>query len=334
MKHTRTRTFIQRTLAAALAVSVAALALSGCAPTGKASASSDAGAGSGASSGKIQVVSSLNTWGNLAEIVGGDFVSVKSIISDPLQDPHSYQATVRDQLAVSKARFVLANGAGYDNFIDSLGMAAKKGVFHIASNLTNPSYGTNPHIWYSIAADREASLLIAHQLGEIEPQHAAYFTQNAAQFNTRMALLQVHQTGLTQGNDIHVLSVESIADLMLNESGIKIATPKDFALAVQNNTDISPKALAEAKALITTGKVQLLVLNAQESSPAGKALAAAASATSAGSASATDGAKPVAVISMSELLPAGKNFVDWMTDNVATIENALVKTGVLKAPTA
>ena len=309
----------KRVLASALAATVVIISLAGCAQNGGASAGT-----SGSNDKKIQVVASVNTWGNLAEIVGGDFVTVKSLISDPLQDPHSYQATARDQLAVSKAQFVLANGAGYDNFIDTLGMAAKKGVFHISSNLTNPSFGTNPHIWYSLAADREAALLIAHQLGAIAPEHAAYFTQNAAQFNTRLALLQVHETGLTQGQEIHVLSVESIADLMLNESGIKISTPKDFELAVQNGTDISPKALDEAKQLIADGNVQLLVLNAQESSAAGKALGAAASA----------GSKPVAVISMSELLPQGKNFVDWMTENVSEIENALVKIGVLKAPTA
>jgi zinc/manganese transport system substrate-binding protein len=316
-------------MAALLAVSVVALTATGCAPSGSSSGTASADTGSNA---KIQVVASINTWGNLAEIVGGDYVTVKSIISDPLQDPHSYQATVRDQLAVSKARFVLANGAGYDSFMDTLAMSAKKGVFHIASNLTNPSYGTNPHIWYSIAADREAAQLIAHQFGAIAPEHAAYFTQNAAKFNTRMALLQMHQTGLTQGNDIRVLSVESLADLMLNESGIKIATPKAYELAVQNDIDISPKALAEAKALITDGKVQLLVLNAQESSPASKALAAAAEATA--SASKAAGRKPVAVVSMSELLPPGKDFIEWMVDNVAAIENALIKTGVLKEPTA
>jgi zinc/manganese transport system substrate-binding protein len=129
-----------------------------------------------------------------------------------------------------------------------------------------------------------------------------------------------------------VLSVESLADLMLNESGIKISTPKAYELAVQNDIDISPKALAEAKALITDGKVQLLVLNAQESSPASKALAAAAEATA--SASSAAGRKSVAVVSMSELLPPGKDFIEWMVDNVAAIENALIKSGVLKEPTA
>jgi zinc/manganese transport system substrate-binding protein len=38
----------------------------------------------------------------------------------PTQDPHSYEASAQDQLALSKAALVVENGGGYDPFIDSL----------------------------------------------------------------------------------------------------------------------------------------------------------------------------------------------------------------------
>lgn len=44
----------------------------------------------------------------MAERIGGGKVQVTSIISDPDQDPHSYEANTRNQLALSKARVVIS----------------------------------------------------------------------------------------------------------------------------------------------------------------------------------------------------------------------------------
>ena len=45
---------------------------------------------------------------------------VSSIINRTSQDPHSYEATTQDKLAVSKAELVVENGGGYDDFIHTL----------------------------------------------------------------------------------------------------------------------------------------------------------------------------------------------------------------------
>lgn len=68
----------------------------------------------------VQVVASTNVYGSLAEQIGGDRVEVTSIITSATQDPHSYEATARDQLAVQRAGLVIENGGGYDAFIDTL----------------------------------------------------------------------------------------------------------------------------------------------------------------------------------------------------------------------
>ncbi|MGN9760983.1 metal ABC transporter solute-binding protein, Zn/Mn family, partial [Streptomyces sp. SD31] len=57
---------------------------------------SDSGSGTGAaqspaSSSAIPVVASTNVYGDLAEQIGAGKVEVTSIISDPDQDPHSYE---------------------------------------------------------------------------------------------------------------------------------------------------------------------------------------------------------------------------------------------------
>src|SRR6478609_11298297 len=68
------------------------------------------------SPGTINVVASTNVYGDIARAIGGDKVSVTAIITKTSQDPHSYEATAQDRLAISKAELVIENGGGYDGF--------------------------------------------------------------------------------------------------------------------------------------------------------------------------------------------------------------------------
>jgi zinc/manganese transport system substrate-binding protein len=89
-----------------------ALVLAGCAGT----ASGD----DAAADGRLSVVASTNVYGQIAAEVGGDLIDVTSIVTNESQDPHSFEPSARDQLAVSKADLVIENGGGYDAFIDGL----------------------------------------------------------------------------------------------------------------------------------------------------------------------------------------------------------------------
>ncbi|MGO2684457.1 MAG: metal ABC transporter solute-binding protein, Zn/Mn family [Microbacterium sp.] len=103
---------MQKLRAAAL-LTASAFVLAGCAST--AGADSDGG-----DDGLIQVTASTNIYGSLAEQIGGDRVEVTTIIDSATQDPHSYEATARDRLAVQDVDLVIENGGGYDAFIDTL----------------------------------------------------------------------------------------------------------------------------------------------------------------------------------------------------------------------
>jgi zinc/manganese transport system substrate-binding protein len=89
-----------------------ALTLAGCAAaSGSADVQGD---------GRIAVVASTNVYGEIAAEIGGDAVEVTSIVSSVSQDPHSFEPSARDQLAVSGADLIIENGGGYDAFIDAL----------------------------------------------------------------------------------------------------------------------------------------------------------------------------------------------------------------------
>lgn len=68
----------------------------------------------------VSIVASTSVYGQIASEIAGDAASVTSIIDSSVNDPHSYEASARDKLAVSRADIVILNGAGYDSFIETL----------------------------------------------------------------------------------------------------------------------------------------------------------------------------------------------------------------------
>src|SRR5690349_4722183 len=76
----------------------------------------------------VSVVASTNVWGDVATQVAGALaghaVSVRSIITDPAADPHSYEVTTRDELAIKRADVIVENGGGYDDFVGRMRSAA------------------------------------------------------------------------------------------------------------------------------------------------------------------------------------------------------------------
>lgn len=129
----------RRALIAAPLIAVPALALAGC--TGSAD-----GAEGGAEG--YTIVASTSVYASLAEQVAGDHAEVSAIIDSATQDPHDYEATARDQLAVQEADLVIMNGGGYDHFMDELVDGVEDGtgaeaITVVAFNHDYPNDGTD-----------------------------------------------------------------------------------------------------------------------------------------------------------------------------------------------
>ncbi|MFS0734649.1 zinc ABC transporter substrate-binding protein [Microbacterium sp. 1P10UB] len=114
--------FTRRVLATAALGAASVLALAGCA-----GAAGSAPAGTGGAD-VVRIVASTNVYGQIAQEIGGDAVEVTSLVTSGAQDPHSYEATAQDQLALSRADLVIENGAGYDAFVEALLEAAGTSV--------------------------------------------------------------------------------------------------------------------------------------------------------------------------------------------------------------
>src|ERR1041385_3351739 len=74
----------------------------------------------------IGIVAAENFYGDIAKQIGGDRVSVASILTNPDQDPHLFETTPGVVRQVADAQIVILNGAGYDGWMEKLLAAAPR----------------------------------------------------------------------------------------------------------------------------------------------------------------------------------------------------------------
>ena len=99
----------------------------------------------------IQAVGAENEYANVISQIGGKYVSVTAIMSNPNTDPHSFEASPGVAQAVSAAKLVVQNGVGYDTFmskIESASPNSARRVIDAQTLLGLPDDTKNPHLWY------------------------------------------------------------------------------------------------------------------------------------------------------------------------------------------
>src|ERR1041385_4962114 len=111
----------------------------------------------------IKVVAAENFYADVAKQIGGDAVDVVSILTNPDQDPHLFEASPSVARDIADARIVIANGVDYDPWIDTLLSASpsRDRTVIVVANLAGRKPGDNPHLWYDpnnvVAMARELS---------------------------------------------------------------------------------------------------------------------------------------------------------------------------------
>ena len=311
-------------LAPLLLLPAAALVLSGCSSPASENVDDPTG---------ISVVSSTNVYGDIASAIGGEYVDVMSIINSVAQDPHSYEASAQDQLAISKADLVIENGGGYDPFIDTLVNAAGADDLEMVNVVDLSGHapveghsadehgeedgnghveGVNEHVWYDLATVDSLGSTLAHVFSQLDEENAAEFAENYSVFSEELAQLTASTEALkTEFGGAGVAITEPVPLYLLEASGLVDVTPAEFSAAIEDGTDVSPASLRDALALLATGDVALLAYNEQTSGPETDRVRAAAEKNS------------VPVVSFAETLPDGESYVSWMTNNMTALSDAL-----------
>jgi zinc/manganese transport system substrate-binding protein len=270
-----------------------------------------------ASADGISVVASTNVYASIAAAVGGEYVDTTAFISSAGQDPHSYEASGRDILAVSKAGLVIENGGGYDDFMGQL-LDSAGGDRHVltvvdASGLPGrdePDF--NEHVWYDLAVMQRTADQIAAELAEIAPAHREAFAANARAFDAGVQRL-IDRTDVlrTELSGTPVAVTEPVPDYLLESLGLNDVTPAAFTKAVEEGDDLAVSTLADALDLAKTHAIDALIYNEQTTGLVTDQFIDAV----------RDAAIPV--VGITETMPASTDYVTWMRANIAEIAGAL-----------
>jgi zinc/manganese transport system substrate-binding protein len=289
-----------------LAIACVAVLSLGLAACGDGNTSSTSGTG------KITVVASTDVWGSVASAVGGDQVSVTSIIHDPSADPHSYQTTPADAVATAQAQLTLGNGGGYDDFFTKLADQAPNAHKLLAYDIAATG-DDNEHVWYSFPSVEKVADQLAAQLAQIRPDAAQTFTANDNAFKRKVDALVTKAARIgTAHPGAKVLETEPVPNYLVDIANLTNATPEDFSNAVENETDVPPAALAAVNRLISGKQIQAVLNNEQTVTSATTQVVNNARAAG------------IPVVGVTETLPTGvTDYISWMTSEVEALAGAI-----------
>jgi zinc/manganese transport system substrate-binding protein len=241
--------------------------------------------------GRVRVFTSTDVWASVARAVGGPEVEVTAAITRPGQDPHDYEATLRDKLTVSKAAVLVYNGGGYDDWAAQLiestpgkvgrtvvDAVATSGVGQQENGQQAAEHGQpNEHVFYDFGAVGRVADALSAGLSAADPAHRSAYTARAAAFHDdlrrlthRAATIGAEHPGLT------AVATEPVAGYLLQAIGIADVTPAGYV--EQSESDAGPSALVRRQTVevIASGRARLLVRGAQTEDPVSRLLAVAA----------------------------------------------------------
>ena len=263
--------------------------------------------------GAIGVVAAENFYGDVAGQIGGAQVHVTSILSNPDQDPHLFEASPSVARAISDAQIVVYSGIDYDPWMDKLLGAARSSerTTIVVAELAGRKAGDNPHIWYDPTTMLAYAKALGAALDADDPAHASGYDQRLARFTASIAPIQAKIATLrVRLAGTPVTATEPVFGYMFEALGMQVRN-MPFQMAVMNGTEPSASDVAAFERDLRTHAVKLLVYNAQASDPIAARMERLAKASG------------VPIVGAAETEPPGKSYQGWMMGELDDVAKAL-----------
>jgi zinc/manganese transport system substrate-binding protein len=261
----------------------------------------------------ISIVAAESFYGDVALQIAAPWAKVSSILTNPEQDPHLFEASPAVSRLLSAAAIVVYNGAGYDPWMPKLLAAARSAQRNVivVADLVHRAAGDNPHIWYDPETMPAFATALAAALAKEDPGHAQDIQQKLEAFQASLRPLAAKVSELRQKYaDTPVTATEPVFGYMATALGLRMRNQR-FQLAVMNNAEPRASDVAAFENDLRTQAVRLLLYNSQAADPATRRLMAIAERSE------------VPVVGVTETEPSGLHYQDWIMDELQAVGRAL-----------
>jgi zinc/manganese transport system substrate-binding protein len=150
------------------------------------------GPGSSAAADRVKVVATTVQISALTTAVAGDLVELKGLIPAGV-DPHEFEPTASDLVAIEGATLVLRHGIGLDDWLDRTLKASKRATVVTVTRGVRLQKGEeegkvvdDPHVWHDPANAKKLVDNIAAALLRVDPAHQTTYETQAAAYKTRL----------------------------------------------------------------------------------------------------------------------------------------------------
>jgi len=266
-----------------------------------------------AHAGAIDIVAAENFYGDVAEQIGGPEVHVTSILTNPDEDPHLFEANPSTARQLADAKLVIYSGAGYDTWAVKLLAASKapgRQVIDVAK-LVHRKAGDNPHIWYDPPTMPALAKHLADTLSGLDSSHSKDYAKRLALFAETMKRMDARVSELHRKYaGTVVTATEPVFGYMADALGLKMRNDR-FQLAVMNDTEPSAGEIAAFEKDLRTRTVKVLFYNSQTSEALTERMRGIAKEAG------------VPIVGVTETEPPGKSYQEWMMSQLDALDQAL-----------
>lgn len=263
----------------------------------------------------LPVVAAENFYGDVAQQIGGAGIEVTSILGNPDQDPHLFEASPSVARDISAARIVIYNGIDYDAWVETLLGAARSvdRTVIVVADLVGRKPGDNPHIWYDPATMLALARTLADDLGGADAAHRDGYRRRLTEFEDSVRPIQARIAELrARLAGTPVTATEPVFGYLFEALGMQVRN-RSFQVSVMNDTEPSASDVAAFETDLRTHRVGLFVYNSQASDAIAARMERLARAWH------------VPVVGATETEPVGKNYQAWMLGELDALDRALPK---------
>jgi len=273
---------------------------------------------------RLKVGITLHPYYSFVANIVGDRADVVPLI-DADANPHGYAPQPADMIRITSMDVLVVNGIGHDTWafeiLAASGMRDKLKLIYANDGVSlipvagDPSGAkvVNPHTFVSTTAAIQQVYTIARALGELDPDNATYFRDNARRYALEIRKLRAEFDAKITGADLskfRCATMHSGYDYILQELGLQVSA----VIEPRHGVEPTARQLADTIDRIEAANVNVLFAEKYFASKLSDTIKEAT------------GVRMYSIshISAGEYTP--KKFVDEMRENLATLAEAILDT--------